>query len=388
MGTRRVVGVAAVLLVALVAGGLVLERGLGGTDRAAVLDPRAEPLAVAAPVPTYTLGAERGLLVRSGGAGRVLPDGVEGRWLPGGALLVVAEDRRRLRLVDPSSGEVLAEAPVGLADLPGRSAGRVNLLARYGRPSVLRSWSADLGAAEKVVLPETDDPAAEDDPDITRNYFGVAATVGDATFVLWHDSSETYDDGDRGVARIRDGEVDTVLRGEPLVALYLSVDGASLLALRQVRGEPCGGCVVEQEVVEIDPVEGTLRSYGHPDEYDESWRVDAIDRVGDRVAVRYVRTGDGRVPRERNLLGTYVYADGDWSLLPGSDEATTWWQDGGRVIARPAREPLRGADGYRISWVRDGSDRERPVEGELVTTYGRFGARFGSVAGQLLPPGD
>ncbi|MDN4163406.1 hypothetical protein [Nocardioides abyssi] len=385
MGLRRVVAGGAAVA-ALAAGGLATWSAVDEPDRAALLEPRAEPLEVVAPVPTYALGTPEGLRVRAGGRELVLPDAVDARWLPGGRLVVVEEDRRRLRLLDPRTGEARGSAPIGDADLPGRSAARVNLLARYDQPTVLRSWSAALDAVEEVALPGTDDPVAAEDPDVVRGYFGVAATVGDTTFVLWHDSSETYEDGARGVARIRDGEVDTVLLDEPLVAFHLSVDGASLLALRQVRGEPCGGCVVEQEVVEIDPVDGTLQSYGHPEEYDDSWRVDAMDRVGDRVAVRYVRAGDGRVPRERNLLGTYVYADGDWSLLPGSDEATTWWQDGGRVLARPAREPRWGADGFRFSWVADGTDREVPIVGELVTSYGRVGSRLGAVAGQLLPP--
>ncbi|GGO77510.1 hypothetical protein GCM10012276_32770 [Nocardioides deserti] len=375
------------VVVALTAGGVAAWAVVGDREpAAALLEPRVEPLDVVAPVPTYALGTPRGLLVRAGGRERVLPEAVDARWLPGGGLVVVEEDRRRLRLLDPRTGEPEAGAPIGDADLPGRSAARVNLLARYDQPTVLRSWSPAFDAVEEVALPGTDDPVAVDDPDVVRGYFGVAATVGDTTLVLWHDGSETYEDGARGVARIRDGEVDTVLLDEPLVALHLSVDGASLLGLRQVRGEPCGGCVVEQEVVEIDPVDGTLHTYGHPEEYDDSWRVDAMDRVGDRVAVRYVRAGDGRVPRERNLLGTYVYAAGDWSLLPGSDEATTWWQDGGRVVARPAREPRWGADGFRFSWIGDGDDRERPIEGELITTYGRVGSRLGSVAGQLLPP--
>ena len=41
------------------------------------------------------------------------------------------------------------------------------------------------------------------------------------------------EDGDYGVARIEDGEVDNVLVNERIVALYLAADGAALLALRQ-----------------------------------------------------------------------------------------------------------------------------------------------------------
>ena len=48
-------------------------------------------------------------------------------------------------------------------------------------------------------------------------------------------------------------------------------------------------------------------------------------------------------------------------------------------------EPVQRADGYRVSWVADGSDREVPIEGELVAYFGGR-LRVGGVAGQLLPP--
>jgi hypothetical protein len=387
--TRRRIVIGAVVLGVVATGGVVVRAQVDGSSppfRSTV-----EPLPVVAPVPSYAVGTRRGLVVRHGDDTTLLPDAVDGRWLPSGDLLTLrSSNRGRWELVDAASGAVrrsMTGAEV-LADPPGRSASRVNLLARFEQPAVLHPFTAELRRLEPVVLPLTDDPAAADDPDIERVYYGPAVTVGESTFVQWHDSSETYEDGDHGVARIRDGVVDDVLLNERLVALFLSVDGASLLALRQASGEPCGGCVVDQDIVEVDPATGELHDYGHPEEYTDAWRVDAVDKVGDRVAVRYVRVGDGRVPRERNLIGTYVHEDGDWTLLAGSDEAVTWWQDGGRVLARPAREPLYVADGYRLSWVADGSDREVPITGELTASFGRTSYRTGAVAGQLLPPDD
>lgn len=379
---RRPVAVAAVA--AVLVGALGVRASVD--DEPAVLVSRTRPLDVTAPVPTYAMATRDGLVVRFGEAELLLRGVDESRWLPSGDLVAFRNrGARSLELIDAATGEVLRRVRGVRGDLPGRSASRVNLLERYDQPSQVYAYTAELEPLGPERLPMTDDPAARTDPDIRRNYYGVAATVGDATFVLWHDGSESYEDGDHGVARIRDGQVDELLLNERLVALFLSVDGASVLALRQDRGEPCGGCVVSQSVVEVDPVDGELHGYGHPDEYEKDWRVDAIDKVGDRVAVRYVRAGDGSVPRERNLVGTYVYADRKWSLLPGSDVVTTWWQDGGRVLARPVREPRWTGDGFRLSWVADGSDVEKPIDGELGAYFGRRGRRSGGVAGRLLP---
>ena len=207
----------------------------------------------------------------------------------------------------------------------------------------------------------------------------------------WHDGSESYEDGDYGVARIEDGEVDNVLVNERIVALYLAADGAALLALRQRSGEPCGGCVVDQEVVEIDPETGEVAAeYGMPEEYVEDWRVDAIDKVGDRVAVRFTETAWRENPMDPDDVapytvqrGTWVY-DGAWSMVAGSEDELTWWQGEDRVVARPAPGRSRTSEQQQLFWVHDGA--EEPLPGDLQSAPGR---RYvsGSVAGQLLPPG-
>lgn len=373
---------AALLVVAVAGCGLGVLGGPGGGE---VLPPADGTAAVDLPVPTYAVATRRGLLLRSGDAERLVDQGRDARFLPDGRALVGIGFRLgRWRVVDVEDGGGPL-ARTGYADPPGRTATTWTFLDRYREPARLFRYRADLSGRDVVELPGTDDPATTEAGAI-RDYFGVAPTVDGATFVQWHDggTSETYD-GDRGLTRVaEDGTAEVVQREERVVALYLATDGSGLLALRQSRGEPCGGCQVDQEVVEVDPETGGLVELGRPDGYDDSWRVAAMDKVGDRVAVRYERAGDGRSPHRR-LLGTWVLEDGDWSLLPGSDEVVTWWQTGGRVLARPAYDEAPGRDGWSLSWVADGEDAETPVEGELT---GRDGRRYltGQVPGQLLPP--
>ena len=153
--------------------------------------------------------------------------------------------------------------------------------------------------------------------------------------------------------------------------------------MRQVDGEDCGGCVVPQEVVELDPATGdVVRKYGMPDDYDDSWRVVAVDKVDDRVAVRFSRArADGRAPAACRRE-TWVY-DGSWELIEGSEDVATWWQGpDDRIEARPAEEP-EAKDGVQLVWVS--GEEETPLPGELIWARGRATA-YGSVAGRLLPP--
>ena len=36
------------------------------------------------------------------------------------------------------------------------------------------------------------------------------------------------------------------------IATWLAADGSALLATKRVRGDPCGGCQVTQELIELD----------------------------------------------------------------------------------------------------------------------------------------
>lgn len=320
-----------------------------------------------------------------------MPRARSGTFLPDGDVLVdiaQQEVQQHFRVLMPASGNLAGDVRTnGLrSDEPGRTLSRVNLVGR-GEPARLQPYDLNLGPLPAIDLPVTDNPEATDDNDLERGYYGAAATIGDITLLLWHDGSEFYEDGDYGVARVRHPagakpRIDNILLNQRLVALHLSADGSALLAVQQDKGEPCGGCVKSQSIVEIDPVSGKLTDYGHPDGYDKQWRVEALDRVGDRVAVRYAASGGtgGR----RSLVGTYVYEDGRWSLLEGSDKQTTGWQDGGRVIARPKVE-ARNADGYSLAWVKNGQDSEAPIAGTLTISNG-LKYVTGSIPGQLLPP--
>ena len=352
-------------------------------DEGSVADTGIEPVPLEFEAPAYSAASPEGLLVRSGDDEVVLPRGSSGRWLPDGAALVgFGNTRIELQVVAPATGPVDPPVKGALFEVPGRSVTQVNVLDDAGRNPKLTAYSTKLEKMWSIDLPGTDNPDATAYNELARNYFGVAATFAGATFVQWHDCSEFYEGGDYGVARIEDGQVENVLINERLVALFLSADGTGLLALRQQSGEPCGGCVVDQEIVEVDPETGELTDYGVPDGYQDDWRVEAMDKVGDRVAMRYVAVDGTGGPRSRHLVGTYVYQDGDWKLLEGSDEEIIWWQGADRVVARPRRQESDGRDGYALFWLHDGE--ATPLPGELEGSFDRRYAT-GSVAGQLLP---
>ncbi|QIK68227.1 hypothetical protein G7072_19465 [Nocardioides sp. HDW12B] len=360
----------------------------------AVLDTGIEPVPLDVAGPTYAAAVPGGLLVRAGDEERVLPEADQARWLPGGTAMV---DRSRrsmsLELLDVATGDLAPEEPVRIRgfDLPGRSVTQVNLLDSLREPAVLTAYSPGLERLWSLDLPDTDNPDAAEVSELRRGYYNVAPTIDGVTFVQWHDSAEDYEGGDYGVARIEDGAVvEDVLLNERIVALYLAADGAGLLALRQAEGEPCGGCVVDQEVVEIDPATGEVaRDYGMPEEYVEEWRVAAMDKVGDRVAVRFTETEWREDPKDPDDVapvtvqrGTWVY-DGAWSVVEGSEDELTWWQGEDRVVARPAPREGDARDGMQLFWLHDGVEERLP--GDLESSVGPL-YRTGSVAGQLLPP--
>jgi len=341
--------------------------------------------------PTYSAATSGELLLRSGDDRVTLSQASHGQWLPDGTALVDASHRSiTLQVLDPTQESRKGTVEIPGFDRPGRSVTQINALDRETHPAVLTAYSFDLKRLWRLRLPETDNPDATPDNELERNYYGVAPTIDGVTYVMWHDSSEWYEGGDYGVARVEDGDVTNVLLNERIVALYLSADGAALLALRQRRGEPCGGCVVEQEIVEMDPVTGAIAGqYGMPDDYTEDWRVEAIDKVDDRVAVRFTENDWGDEADEADMVepvtvqrGTWIY-DGAWSMIEGSDSEITWWQGEDRVVARPQPSEGRHRDGLALFWIHD--DIETPLPGDLARSSGR---RYvtGEVAGQLMPP--
>lgn len=348
-----------------------------------VADTGIDPVPLQLTAPAYAVALPEGLLVRSGEDQQVVRRAGSAQWLPNGTALIGGPELSvSLHVIDPATGRLGGTARAPSNGVPGRSATQVNVVGQNGKGHELIAHSTTLEKLWQVPLPGTDNPDATAYNELERGYYGVAPTIDGATFVQWHDGSEWYLEGDYGVARVENGDVENVLVNERIVALYLSVDGAGLLAVRQSTGEPCGGCNVDQEIVEIDPDTGEIAAeYGSPEGYDDSWRVDAIDKVGNRVAVRYLRS-DGRGGR-RSLVGTYVYADGAWTMLEGSDREITWWQGSDRVVARARPSEPRALDGYELFWLHD--DEETALRGELSGESGG-GYATGAVAGQLLPP--
>jgi hypothetical protein len=347
-------------------------------DQPEVFDTGIEPLPLELEGPAYTAAVPGGLLVRDGDDQVVLPDASSSAWLPDGRVLAIIG--RRAQVVDPANG------PVGparrLSAQPERQVSRVSVL-RGNDPVRLASYDLDLGRTSVVDLPGTDNPDATSFNELARNYYGSTPTVDGATFVEWHDGSEFYEDGDYGVLRIEGDEQSNVLVNARIVELFATPDGAALLGLRQTSGQPCGGCVVPQDIVEIDPATGEIEGeYGMPEGYDDGWRVQAVDKVGDRVAVRFYETRrDEGFPQEVPT-GTWVF-DGSWELLEGSDEVTTWWQGEGRIETRPALDEPARRDGLQLVWISGDDEVELP--GELIWARGHDTA-LGSVAGRLLPP--
>lgn len=373
-GGRRIV--AAVCVVITTAGCGTIRDFL---DEPTVFDSPIEPLTVELEGPAYTAAVRGGLLVRHGEASTVVPWASSADWLPDGRVL--ASSGRTVRVVHPASGPV--GPTVRTYNTPERSVGGIDLL-RGVDTDRLASYDLDLRLLHTLDLPDTDNPDADAGNELRRNYYGSAPTLDGVTFVEWHDGSEYYEDGDYGVLRIEGDEQSNVLVNEGIVELYVTPDGAALLALRQVSGQPCGGCIVDQEIVEIDPATGEIvGEYGMPDRYDDEWRVQAVDKVGDRVAVRFHESKPTMGYPEEVPIGTWVF-DGTWELLAGSDEETTWWQGGDRIVARSAPGEPAELDGFQLVWIHDGEETELP--GELVWARGRRTA-WGSVAGRLLPAG-
>ena len=372
---------------ALVAGLLLVTTGCSTIadffGENAVLDTGIEPATLAFEGPTYMALQGRTLLVRNGDDEQQVPGGRAVHWLPDGNALAVVDPRRaRTQVVDPATG------PVGaLRDFwedPSRPVGQLNSLRRLDmHEHVLRTYDLSLELVDELELPRTDNPDATAYNELERNYFGAVPTIDGVTFAKWHDGSEWYLDGDYGVLRIEGDEQENVLVNANIVGLYLSADGTGLLGLRQSSGDPCGGCVVGQDIVEIDPATGEIGAeYCMPDDYDRSWRVKAMDKVGSRVAVRFTEPVQQRSRFIYEQRGTWVY-DGEWTMVEGSDRELTWWQGEDRVVARIDESERRRGDGFDLFWVHDGE--ETPLAGELARRP--LGEPVeGSVAGQLLPP--
>lgn len=371
----------------------------GGADP--VHESEVEPSDLALPGPTYAVATPQGLLLRAGDVSRVYRGASTVEWLPGGRALVYF--RKVARLWDPETGELGGPHRLS-SDLPfiageiKRSVTQVDVTLdldhKHPETSRLAAFDLDLERKWRVPLPGPDnaDPDAGSGSGFDRGY-QQGHTIDGTTYLMWSDYDPNGEESEPHYGLLQvgpDGEVlDQVQVNERITSVWLSADGAALLALRRPSGHPCGGCEVELELVELDPATGeVVGEYGMPDGYDASWRVVEVDKVGDRVAVRFdgfFEPGDGERRRgDYALRGTWVRDDDGWSLLEGSKQEITWWQSADdRVVARPADERRTDAIEMELLWLH--GDQEEPIDGALVAEQRR---RYyeGVIPGQALPP--
>lgn len=359
----------------------------GGDEGPTTVDVTPVPLDLAAP--TYAIASRDGLVLRSGDLARVFPEYTGAEWLPGGRALLTRGWWVR-GVWDPATDEVTR---VKLGD-PNRSVAQISLvepeLATQG-PFRLVAYDLDGQEQWQVELPTTE----SDNPDVERLYKS-AHTIDGATFLYWYDNSEDESEAAYGILRVGpEGEdLHQVQEGTPIIAMWLAADGSALLATQRTSGDPCGGCEVTQEIIEIDPGTGeTVTEWSMPDEYEDSWDVREVDKVGDRIAVRFEDTefsepgkgGDWNQWIEQR--GTWVLDDDGWSMVEGSDEELSWWQGPvDRIVAtalpRPEDPGMKGDD-FTYYWEHDG---ERVVLSGRTHLHVKRRYYEASVPGQLLPP--
>lgn len=267
-------------------------------------------------------------------------------------------------------------------------------------------YSPDLAEHRTIGVPadalETDqESSVPGEAELTLH--GDPLTLDGVTWVEWGVNSEDDTKTDHGILRIDGDEVDGVLRNEPIVRLYPANDGSALMLLRQDNGESedCGGCVVEQDLVELDPTTGEVAAeYGMPPDYTRQWRVDAVDKVGETVAARFrVYPGeaeDGQTAAAEWQLWTY---DGEWSEQEDLAGVRVWHQDGGRLVETPldperAGQTAAGEVPSTLTWVP--GETGSIEDGEMLFEPSRETCELGGAeefcpmlvtTGSLLPRG-
>lgn len=360
LGGRRVAIVVGVLLLAVALGGYWLRhRG------SPVYHSPVRAAATKYEVPSYAVVRGGRLVVVQGDKVQRVLQGRAALWLPGGQVLVdVASGRKahNYRLLR-ADGRLVGEA-LSSDDVPSRPGGRIDLWQDTGKRNTVQSYSTKRQLLETIRMPGTATKGPADNP-FERTYRRDAVTVADTTFAIWSDGNDQDTGGSYGVVMVTSQKPKDVLVEKRIVDLRLSADGSSVLAIQQTKGKPCAGCVVAQQIVEINPRTGHLAGhYGVPDGYQKTWRVDRVDKVGDVVAVRYV-SSDG------TPIGTFTF-DGSWSKVKGSDQVEQWWQ------GPDDRIELRGNRLFAVH----GSDTT-PIAG-ILNAIG--GVATGSIPGTLIAP--
>lgn len=315
---------------------------------------------------------------------------VDTTWMPNGHLLVEEtkgpERPAVLRVVDPQTGTGLAERRgEGVTGVTGEA-----ITVLHPRRNVVRVFGPDLSVKRVIDVPadavETDQIDGSGNAAFSLHH--TPFTLDGVTWVQWGINSEDDTLTDHGLLRIENGTVQEALRNQPLVSLWPASDGSALLALMQDNGadESCGGCVVDQKIVELDPRTGSIAvDYGTPDGYSDQWRVERMDKIGERLVVRYQLRENQAASDPRPFRQTWIY-DGGWEEFADVRDGRTTWQAGGRLTWSqddPMRDEGEGAR-YTLVWT--------PVSGEpqtLIPTSGSCPRRYGFNACTMIePPGS
>ena len=369
---------ALVVLVGIALAVTLYVRGDDVTDEVFESDvPALQPTIAPAETATVLPG---GMMVTYGGVGRFVPHAVGARWLPTGKVLLAVERKepgyvaQTYRLFDPLRGDFTGSPIKDQLDLPNDTTTDIEFL---DGQRLLR-WDLALTKRDVVNLPTK--AQAKGSGEVVRSYAAQPVTIDGATFLRFSEVEDEEETLAYGVTRVAaDGSTSDVLKGDRITRLRVSADGRSLLAVQQHKGEPCGGCVVRQDVVEIDPDDGKIvGAYGAPAGYTKQWRITRLDKVGSTVAVRYEGicvTGDlACIPKQ---YGTWTYRDAEWSKVAGSERTETWWQGRDDRIVRRADRNVRREPLY---WLHDGE--RASVDGFLADEDNHTG----DVAGGLLRP--
>lgn len=320
-------------------------------------------------------------------------DALQATWLPDGSALVEMEDEHT-RIWHPGDRSLGRPLPF-LA--PKRSVTQIDdtiATETWGKPDVLAVRDLDGKVVRRFALPLTDNEGATAENGIKRNY-RQGHTIDGTTFLPWHDINEHDDeepeiDTDYGVLVLGpDGKPrGNVLVDDGVIATWLAADGSAMLATKRPHGDPCGGCNVTQQLAELDPKTGeTIATYDFPDAYTKDWDVREVDKVGDKVVVRFeqqvFRGEEG--PQVMLQRGTWVLDGDGWTMVPGSDRERSWWQGPhDRVVA----VPVKGSNGYRSRyfWEHDGKRTPLPGASESAPLPNQPHYYNGSAPGQLIAP--
>lgn len=317
------------------------------------------------------------------------------RWTRDGDL--VTGDYDVLRLFGADGEDARVKVPGLNPDQLGVTGEAISAL-QFDDALTIDVFSPDLADHRTIEVPASaldTDQASDGSSDAELQLHGDPFTLDGVTWVEWGVNSEDDTLTDHGLLRIEGDEVDGVLRNQPIVRLYPAYDGSALLLLRQDNGEDedCGGCVVEQDLVELDPDTGEVAAeYGMPPGYDRDWRVDAVDKVGDTVAVRFrVYEGEDNSGHAEWQLWTY---DGEWTEQEALAGVRVWYQDGGRLVESPfdpegAGNTSAGEYPATLTWVP--GETGDISGGEVVAEPSKETCRLGGreqFCGQMVTTGS